>query len=630
MNSRTAACNILDLPDEILLKIILSLNLRERLPLAYSCRRLNNLVFDDEKALRNLDFSTEGYLTRISDVKPYFLNKKKCERIQSLNVAGIYCPKPKEMLKSICKAKNLIELDMTSVPFENFKQFANLLQPLERLKKLSIIWPTANKNDSKSQGILEESLRKLTHLSVTLRNLDDKWHLIKSFNAMIDLEELRLVQTYFVSESGRGCVWLPTPKVLLKFRLVACLGNDLDLLEQVILEMMPNREQWIKLSHVHFGKTRHFHYENDIKICKYLSKDIVRTSYAPERMGLKGKVGKVINFESILKELMISKSINLDKDYRMSSDYCPYAFLPRIQDVKLLLGNPSQPIYYMNLNHNIEQTGHLPLVLSMFPSLTELVLSNIIISNPIKRKYKDSEDKGVEPETSCFQKVVENSPNVKALTISAGILRGSGTWDLAALRIIAGWRNLTSLFLVKIPIKDGQFLVEIGSQCKNLEKLRLVSLGPQSNCCYAKELMQMLIFCHNLKDFSIEQSNLCQIPRIFDTLAKNLKLRRVCLKSLGKSRNLPNLIPSIEGLIRSCKLLLFVCEYKGLADHACDELKSTLQSLKVELSRPSFQFDVIKCSGSGKDHVRNFDLHYTHKDLLLPFSYVDSLYRLNG
>ncbi|XP_046434290.1 uncharacterized protein LOC124186540 [Neodiprion fabricii] len=631
MSCRTEVWNILYLPDEILMKIISSLNIRERLPLAYSCRRLHTLVLNDKRALRNLDFSKDGYLTTESDVNSYVFDKQICQHIRRLNVAGMYCPEPEEILNSISEAKNLIELDMSTVQFQDCKQFFNLLHSLERLKKLSIIWPTECKNEILCHVILVESLRTLTHLSIRLCNVNDKWHLIRSFNGIIHLEELRLVQTYFTLDSECRCIWLRIPKTMHKLRLIACIGCDTDYLEQIILDMVPNPERWIRISKGDFGNTRYFHYENDIKISKYLSENIIHPASAWETVRTMSKVEKCISFETILEELMrISKHKILNRNCFLSKNNGPDQFLPRIQDVKLLLENPSQPIYYMNVNQSIEQNSQLYLVLLMFPSLTELVLSNIIISNRMKRKYKDSEDEDLEPETSCFHAIVENTPNVKALTINAGILEDAQLWDLAALRMIAGWRHLTSLHLVKIPIKNGHFLVEIAAQCKNLEKLRLVNLGPQPTCCYTKELMQMLTFCHNLKDFSIEQSNLCQIPRLFETLSKNLKLRRVCLKSLGRSRKSPNLIPFIEKLIRCRELVLFVCQYKGLADDACDELKSTLQSLKVELSRPSFQFDVIKCSSPGKNHVLNFDLHHCHKDLLLPFTYVDSLYRLNS
>lgn len=149
---------------------------------------------------------------------------------------------------------------------------------------------------------------------------------------------------------------------------------------------------------------------------------------------------------------------------------------------------------------------------------------------------------------------------------------------MTALQLISGWKNLTTLYLANLPIRSGQFLVEIGKQCVNLEKLRLEHLGAHSACCYKNALLQMLPHCHNLKDFSIEQANIGQVSHVIHTLTDNTKLRRVRVKSSGIGNDVAsNLIPSIVRLIRVTTLILLVYEVEAMTQVACDKLKSVLQ-----------------------------------------------------
>ncbi|XP_046753133.1 uncharacterized protein LOC124416250 [Diprion similis] len=67
---------------------------------------------------------------------------------------------------------------------------------------------------------------------------------------MVALEEQRFVQRR-----------LRIPKLPRKIGLIARLPNDVDLLEQIILDMMPNPEPRIKFSQIFFGLWRTYQYK---------------------------------------------------------------------------------------------------------------------------------------------------------------------------------------------------------------------------------------------------------------------------------------------------------------------------------------------------------------------------------
>lgn len=81
--------------------------------------------------------------------------------------------------------------------------------------------------------------------------------------------------------------------------------------------------------------------------------------------------------------------------------------------------------------------------------------------------------------------------------------------------------------LINIPIDDGEFLVEIGKQCKNLENLHLRRLGSYGRCGYEKELLQMLTSCQNLRTFSIESTYLTKTVEVVESLTNNKHLTSV-------------------------------------------------------------------------------------------------------
>lgn len=146
-------------------------------------------------------------------------------------------------------------------------------------------------------------------------------------------------------------------------------------------------------------------------------------------------------------------------------------------------------------------------------------------------------------------------------------------WSLDELRLISRWKYLETLRLLDIPIEDGEFLIDIGKRCENLQNLKLINLGtrfgrPMSNCCYEEGLLEMLTNCHNLRNFTIETTILKVISTMLSLLANNVLLSRLHIKSQYGSSDVllhSGLVSSIEELLRQCsKLTTFVGEFDSL------------------------------------------------------------------
>ncbi|XP_012264945.2 uncharacterized protein LOC105691196 isoform X1 [Athalia rosae] len=634
---RSSTCNILDIPDEMLIEIISYLNARDRLTLSCLSRRFNALIFEEKKSLRALDFSEKGYLTSMSDILKYFNNKNKYEHIHSININNVYCTRPAQILQCIGKAVNLVDINITGNTFKDVVQLASFLKPLKHVKKLCINWPTALINDVMCCKILEEPFGRLTHLTLTLCNVKYKKTLIYALELCQNLEELCLLQTTEWLSSGIGDPWFPEPKKLTKLRVAACCGCDTEFLRRIVVDMLPNPEQWAKFQPYDATNTHYFYFEREVQVFKELY-DNVRMDFNPFTQSLQ-KVAWFLLFECLLREVI--KII----DHSAPSKFCclshctdQYLCLLRIKEAKLLLKNPRHQLTYLYLNHNIEPGCDVHLVAATFPSLSKLVLSNVIKSKGsllkkveaeigFKRKRLALEEQNHSADQSSFSKLVEATPNLKDLTLCGSTLQEDQSWDLSALHLIKKWESLTTLCLANLPIRSGQFLVEIGKQCTNLELLRLENLGARGVCCYRTELQQMLTNCQNLKDFAMRQDNLGQVSPLFAKLSENPKLRRVCVSSLGKGNIIGDLVLAVGNLMSSANLILFVCEIEGMTQAACTRLKSNLQRLKEVLHRPTFQFEV-NWLGS-PEPARNVSLHSIHKDLLFPLRLVDALYRLD-
>lgn len=190
-------------------------------------------------------------------------------------------------------------------------------------------------------------------------------------------------------------------------------------------------------------------------------------------------------------------------------------------------------------------------------------------------------------------------------------LEDGEAWDLGALCLIHYWENLKSLRLLSLPIHNGKFLVEIGKQCKYLEKLEFCDLGPRSACCYIRELSLMLTHCKNLKDFSINADNIGRVSIVFASLSKNPQLQRVRLKSSGKLNDTRNLVSSVEELLRLCsKLTTFVCIIDGISQACSVQLMAVLRRYamlrwdKIHHFLHSFRLEIKICN-----NMRNRYIH---------------------
>ncbi|XP_046750545.1 uncharacterized protein LOC124413810 [Diprion similis] len=647
MSDSSNPWGILDIPDEVLLEIIGYLNARDMLLLSKSCKRFHSLVFDEKKSLRDLDFSEEGFLNSISDVQQYFNNKKKYEHIRKINVSNMYYTRSGEMLNIIGRARNLVEVNIIGLKFIDVMQLALFLLPMKCLKILSIDWPTSPIDNRLCCEMLEIPFNRLTKLTMTLCDVEYKTTLIHALELCQQLQELRLLQRNENILPREGDPWLPEPKKLENLRIAACCGSDTEFLRRIIVDMLPNPEQWAKFQPYDAANTRYFYFEKNVEVSQNLRAKVLM-DFNPFTQSLQ-KVGWFLFFECLLREVIeITNSHEAPKTFcSLSNSTIDYLCLLKINEAKQLLKNPRHQIHYLYLSHNIEPECDVHLIGSAFPCLTKLILSNIVKNKVTSQKESDRHselalkkkrtslvnDAETPDLNSSFAKLVKNTPHLTDLTLSASTLRESEYWDLTALYLISGWKYLTTLHLANLPIRSGKFLIEIGKQCKNLEKLKLENLGHRGACCYKNELHQMLPHCLNLKDFSIQQDNLGQASTIFTMFEKNSKLKRVCIKSLGTGNyTTRDLVLPIKNLVQSCELVLFIYEIQGITQACCEKLKTVLQRSKLELHRPNFQFEIIRWDSGYSVHqkpARNFNLHFVHKDLLLPYRFTDSLYRLD-
>lgn len=150
-------------------------------------------------------------------------------------------------------------------------------------------------------------------------------------------------------------------------------------------------------------------------------------------------------------------------------------------------------------------------------------------------------------------------------------------WDLEELHLIQNWKYLQTLRLIDIPIEDGEFMIEIGKQCKNLQNLELTRLGPRNKCCYEEELLQMLTNCRNLRAFLIEAVWLNKTVEVLSLLTNNEHLSRVHLKTTTGARSMSqyqyqlSLTSSIEKLLHQCpKLTTFLGEFNSTYGYTRD------------------------------------------------------------
>ncbi|XP_046747225.1 uncharacterized protein LOC124411814 [Diprion similis] len=613
MSSGPTICHILDFPNEILIKIISHLNARERVPLGNSCKKLHSLVFEEKELLRNLDFSKDGRLTSASDIRQYFNNSNATEYILRVNLRNVNCMEPEQMLNDyIGKAVNIVDINVHGTRFEDIRELEYFLKSMPHIKRLSIDWPRRTEdNSAPCCKALRGTLSRLTYLSVRMWHAPHAKKFIRYLQLCQKLKELRMIgrRTCFVAEGD--CVLSLEPKILRNLETVEFCGPCTDGEKDYFMALLPELEKWTDFQFPKHYIGNGFYFEKNVQVCEELLEMNWILNIAPNIY-----FDEYVEFgRSVLSECLLTEVIKIThKDG--PEDFCCLSLLNetdicvvKIDEAKRLLKDPTYQISYLRINHNIETNCDVHLVVSAFPKLTELVLSNVTEvsgskrvhpqrrlrkrNSTIPRKEDDLRNKNLD---SSFKLLVENSPQLRDLTLDTNYstFEDDRMWDLDAMHLISGWTNLRTLRLSSIPIEDGIFLTEIGRTCKYLEILELYDLGPGDVCCYIDELCQMLSDLKTLREFRIHQDNIGEVSQVFVSLANNVQLRKVYMISDGEMNTTNNLISSVEHLLCSCsKLTTFQCIIDEISEADSVALTTVLRSFKRKVRRPNFQFQVV-------------------------------------
>ncbi|XP_046619916.1 uncharacterized protein LOC124305018 isoform X1 [Neodiprion virginianus] len=609
MSAGPSICHILDFPNEILMKIIFHLNARERVPLGNSCKKLHSLIFEEKELLRNLDFSKDGRLTSVSDIRQYFDNSKASRYIQRVNLRNVNFIEPEQMLNDyIGNAVNIVDLNISGTRFEDVQGLGYFLKLLPHVKRLSIDWPRRMEdNAGPCCKVLRGPLSKLTYLSIQIWHPPHTKKFVRYLQMCQQLKELRMI--------GRKSCYVPATdefpclgqKQLRSLEIIEFCGPCCGPEKRFFMTLLPELEKWTDFHVPKYYIQNGFYFEKNVPFAKKLCK----TNWMNPRniyFGSYFEFGQSVLTERLLTEVIKVTHKDPPKCYCCLSllhqtDIC----VIKIEEAKRLLKDPSYELSYLRINHNIKTNCDAHLVVSAFPKLTELILSNITkvsgfvhSRKQLKRKY----NKAVKQEgyltnknlDSSFSMIVQNSPHLKHLTLDTNnsTIEYEEMWDLNALHLISGWTNLRTLRLSSVPIEDGIFLTEIGRACKHLEILDLYDLGPGDVCCYIDELCQMIADLKNLREFRIHQDNIGEVSRIFVSLANNVQLRKVDVISDGENTTTNNLIPSIEHLLQTCsKLTTFQCIIDEISEADSVKLSTMLRSFKCKPGKLDFQFQVV-------------------------------------
>lgn len=191
---------------------------------------------------------------------------------------------------------------------------------------------------------------------------------------------------------------------------------------------------------------------------------------------------------------------------------------------------------------------------------------------------------------SKIQVVVEKFPNTEEfeLTKCDGpplhiLAQENGSPKLHALglessfMLFAKWKNLRRLKLEYVEhIGPGKFFIQIFKSCGKLERISLKHLGLMGNCNYLFELSRALKYCKNLRDFRIEQPNMCSIDTLFKALRLCPVIERVCvISSRGKLTLDPLLVDFVCG---SPNLVFLYILLDTLSQAACKRIQNYISA----------------------------------------------------
>ena len=159
--------HILGLSDELLVHVFSLLTASDLVSVSQTCTKLSGLA-RDKQVIKRLDFRRDTRLTA-ENFKLFLAGSQTCDKIQTLNLNGVYWIPSSLVHTQLLKMKNLKELHVGDIIFTS-KQFSTILQSLPSLTTLSFTWPWCKEGDIAGlrNPDLNSSYLKLIELRVFL------------------------------------------------------------------------------------------------------------------------------------------------------------------------------------------------------------------------------------------------------------------------------------------------------------------------------------------------------------------------------------------------------------------------------------------------------------------------------
>lgn len=194
---------------------------------------------------RNLDFSKDGHLTLASDVQQYFEDENFRNNIHRVNIRNTRCIKAGCMLNdSIGQAKNLVDINIHGVKFQDIWNLGSFLNPLQHVKRLSFDWsdPT-EKRIPICCKFLQGPFSRLKYMSVRIEVLNCVKVFIPCLRLCQELEELHMV-VKTSSETNYSDSWSGEPQELRNLEVLEYCGPLAMEMKERFIALLPNPEKW--------------------------------------------------------------------------------------------------------------------------------------------------------------------------------------------------------------------------------------------------------------------------------------------------------------------------------------------------------------------------------------------------
>ncbi|XP_015509736.2 uncharacterized protein LOC107216915 [Neodiprion lecontei] len=643
--SQPGPIHILNLPQEVLVNIFLCFNARERLEVARTCTVFRHIIHRDPDVLRNLDFTPNGWVTQLKEIKTYFVSEYRMPHIRKVNISNATCMKPGRMLnRTVGRALNLVDVNIHGIIFENVGILASFLAPLLQLRRLVVDWPEPDEDVYRTIDVIGGPLGRLNYLGVRLSVYNT--NLLPAVRCSCsELVEFRIVElTRQERDDILDIPWAEErPNRLQKLRIVQAQGwKACTTMKSNIFHMIPDLHQWTDFQAIGSAVAfKGFYLEKNVEICPVL----VRTRI-PHEAPYHHFPDVIPIVWSVLSESLLEQVIRMNHEdvplefcclrrtgLGASANASNWPFILNIKEAKRLLKDPEYPITFLYLDHQIDPYCDAHLVVSAFPSLTDLILIRMITANEIREAEHRSRlplrrslirrvpgvpfgfvDDPMGNTDGSFKLLVENTPLLRDLTIYYSRVPEEPDpdfWDLSALNYIPEWRHLTALRLAFVPTIDGIIFLSIGRQCPNLEIVVLVGLAQASNTTtYVTNLSIMLRQCSKIKQFSLEEEDVTeamypvmpgeepdsfQSLELFDALACNVKLEMVHVSLYERGIELFDLVVAMENLLKVCtrlNILKYLNVYIGNNPSDANYVINELCRIRNEVRRPELQFAI--------------------------------------